>query len=318
MMLTSERYPRRLDTTEYAWDKKHTREQDIYWGKGVWWREGEISRSFDVEQCMQAIFHEGISYIDRHAAEKADQPFFLYLPLTAPHTPWTPSESFRGRSSAGTYGDFVMEIDHGVGRIMDKLKESGLFDHTIIIFSSDNGAYWPREEIELTRHESNCGRRGQKGDVWDGGHHVPLIISWPERIKNSSRYDHLVSLTDVFATVAELIGMEVESGNGEDSFSFLPVLEGNMSVVTRTSMIHHSSRGMYSIRNSAWKYIDGLGSGGFTAPSKMEPVPGGPEGQLYRISTDPLESKNLYLEYPDTVEMLKAELKQQVAMPEVQ
>lgn len=312
MSLTSERYPRRLDTTVYAWDKKHTGEQDIYWGKGVWWREGEISQSFQIENCLKEIINESISYIDRHALENNDKPFFLYLPLTAPHTPWTPSDGFRGKSSAGIYGDFVMEIDHGVGRIIEKLKQAGLFENTIVIFSSDNGAYWPEEEIELTHHESNKGRRGQKGDVWDGGHHIPLILSWPEKIRQGSRYEHLVSLTDLFATMADLAGMEIEDGNGEDSFSFLPVLEGNFSALTRTSMIHHSSRGMYSIRNPTWKYIDGLGSGGFTAPTRMEPVPGGPLGQLYGIETDPLESENLYLVYPDTVKMLEDRLKEQI------
>ncbi len=310
--LTSERYPLKLETTVYAWDRKHTREQDIYWGKGVWWRQGEISQSFDVEKCLQEIINEGISYIGTYAREKPEMPFFLYLPLTAPHTPWTPSELFRGRSSAGTYGDFVMEIDHGIGRIVEKLRESGLYENTMIIFSSDNGAYWPEEEIELTGHESNHGRRGQKGDVWDGGHHIPLIISWPEKITQGSRYEHLVSLTDLYATMADLTGLEIESGNGEDSFSFLPAMEGNMSEATRTSMIHHSSRGMYSIRTASWKYIDGLGSGGFTAPGKIEPVPGGPRGQLYQMVSDPLESINLYLEYKDTVDMLRDKLKEEI------
>ena len=311
MSLTSDRYPLKLDSTVYAWDRKHTREQDIYWGKGVWWRQGEISRSFEVEDCLQEIFHEGISYIGKHARENQNKPFFLYLPLTAPHTPWTPSDRSRGRSSAGTYGDFVLDIDHGIGRIVEQLRESGLYENTMIVFSSDNGAYWPAEEIELTGHESNRGRRGQKGDVWDGGHHIPLIISWPEQIRKGSRYEHLVSLTDLFATIAELTGIEVESGNGEDSYSFLPVLEEDQSEAIRPSMIHHSSRGMFSIRTASWKYIDGLGSGGFTAPGKIEPVPDGPQGQLYRLETDPLESLNLYLEHPDTVAMLKDKLKKQ-------
>jgi arylsulfatase A-like enzyme len=127
-----------------------------------------------------------------------------------------------------------------------------------------------------------------------------------------------VSLTDLFATIADLAGLEVEEGNGEDSFSFLPVLKGNMEEPTRTSMIHNSSRGMYSIRTATWKFIDGLGSGGFTAPGRMEPVPGGPQGQLYLFETDPLESLNLFLEYPDTVEMLKNELKQQITTTSIQ
>jgi arylsulfatase A-like enzyme len=315
MKITSERYPRRQDATVDAWDRKHTREQDIYWGKGVWWREGEISNSFQVEKCMQELINECLSYIDKYARDQETKPFFLYLPLSGPHTPWTPSDPFKGKSGAGTYGDFVMDIDQGVGSIMDKLKSTGHYENTLIVFSSDNGAYWPQEEIELTGHESNRGRRGQKGDVWDGGHRIPLIISWPEKISQTQHYAHLVSLTDLFATLSELTGVPHTKGSGEDSYSFLPVLEGDTTVITRRSMIHHSSRGMFSIRNETWKYIDGMGSGGFTSPAKIEPEPGGAEGQLYQISDDPLESENLYLEFPIMVDRLRRQLQDEIVKP---
>ncbi len=311
VVLTSEFYPERLDDTQYAWDKKHTGAHDVYWEKGVWWRRGEISRTFRVEHCLSQILDEGLAFMERQVGEKSPAPFFLYLPLTGPHTPWVPAESFKGKSPIGTYGDFMMQVDEVVGQVNDILKRLGIQENTILIFSSDNGAYWPQQEIALQHHEANWGRRGQKGDVWDGGHRVPLIISWPSQIKGAQRYDHLVSLTDLFATLAELTGQPLQQNSGEDSFSFLPVLKGNTSHQTRSSMIHHSANGMYSLRMDGWKWIDGLGSGGFTAPSQREAVPGGPSGQLYFIENDSLETTNTFLQQPEVVRRLQKEFNSQ-------
>lgn len=316
VMLTSDIYPDRLEDTEYYWDKKHTDEHDVYWDKMVWWRRGEISNTFRIENCLTEILEDGISFIERHASEKPTEPFFLYLPLTGPHSPWMPTDQFKGKSSIGTYGDFMMNIDHVVGQVSETLKRLGMDDDTIIIFSSDNGAYWPQSEIDLQNHDSNWGTRGQKGDVWDGGHRIPLIISWPSRIKDRMVYDHLVSLTDLFATFADLTGQKLQSGSGEDSSSFLHVLNGNTGKITRHSMIHQSSGGMYSIRMDGWKFIDGLGSGGFTAPSNLDPAPEGPSGQLYQIKTDTLESGNLFLQHPDIVKKLQKELHQEITKKE--
>lgn len=237
----------------------------------------------------------------------------MYLPLTGPHSPWVPTKEFKGKSSVDTYGDFIMNIDHVVGQVAATLKRLDIDDNTIIIFSSDNGAYWPQSEIDLHNHDSHSGRRGQKGDIWEGGHRMPLVISWPSRIKEQLVYDHLVSLTDLFATFADLTGQNPPQNSGEDSFSFFHVLNGNTRKPTRPSMIHQSSGGLYSIRMDGWKFIDGLGSGGFTAPSKIAPEPDGPGGQLYHINNDSQESTNLYLEYPDIVEKLQNELNKQVA-----
>lgn len=312
IVLTSDIYPDRLEDTEYAWDKKHTAEHDVYWDKGVWWRRGEISSTFKVETCLTEILNEGLSFMERQATERLNEPFFMYLPLTGPHTPWMPAESFKGKSSIGTYGDFILNIDHVVGQVTAKLRSLGIAENTMIVFSSDNGAYWPQTEEELQNHAANWGRRGQKGDVWDGGHRVPLIISWPSQIQSPRVYDHLLSLTDLFATFAELTGQQLPENSGEDSFSFLHVLNGNTDKATRSSMIHQSSAGMYSLRTEAWKYIDGLGSGGFTAPSTVDPKAGGPKGQLYRMESDSLEAENLFLQHPEVVKTLKADLNKQI------
>ena len=309
VVLTSDIYPERLDETEYSWDRKHTKEGDVYWAKGVWWRGGEISPGFRVENCLTDILSDGISFIKRHTREEPAEPFFLYLPLTGPHTPWVPTSQFRGKSPIGTYGDFVMDVDHVVGEVTETLRRLGIDDDTMVIFSSDNGAYWPQSEVDLHGHDSNWGTRGQKGDVWDGGHRIPLIISWPSHVKQKVVYNHLVSLTDLFATFRDMLGQNHEKSSGEDSFSFLHVLEGNTDKITRRGMIHQSSGGMYSIRRDEWKFIGGLGSGGFTSPDKSDSLPKGATGQLYRIKSDSLESRNLFNEYLPVVKKLRNELK---------
>src|SRR5690606_3765005 len=108
----------------------------------------------------------------------------------------------------------------------EALKKYGIDENTLVVFASDNGAYWPEEEIELHHHDSNQRRKGQKGDIWEGGHHIPLIVTWPAIIKKPSTYSQLVSLTDFFSTFSELTGNRDENNSGEDSFSFLHVLRG--------------------------------------------------------------------------------------------
>jgi arylsulfatase A-like enzyme len=301
VVLTTSIYPAKKEDTRYAWDKKHSDSLAVYWEKGVWWRQGEMSKSFRLETCQSSLLNEGIAFIETQTNKNPNQPFFLYLPLTGPHTPWMPSAKFKGKSEVGLYGDFVMEIDDVVARIKETLIRNQIDGNTLLIFASDNGAYWPEEEIALHDHNSNSGSRGQKGDVWDGGHRIPLIISWPEAIKGNVQYPHLLSLTDVFATLAELTGIQLPENQGSDSESFLHVLRGDLAKPHRTSMVHHSSGNMYAIRSEGWKFIQGLGSGGFTDPTRINPESGGPTGQLYRIDSDPLEQENLFLKYPEKV-----------------
>jgi arylsulfatase A len=309
VVLTTCHYPARQANTEYAWDKKHTDELAVYWQKGVWWRQGEMSRSFRIEDCHFEIVKEGIAFIERQAAGNGEKPFFLYLPLTGPHTPWMPSEQFKGKSSSGLYGDFVLDIDDAVKQIKETLVRNGMAENTLLVFTSDNGGYWPQEEIELYAHDSNQGRKGQKGDVWEGGHRIPLIISWPEKIKKAATCNQLVSLTDFFATFCEFTGQLPNTGQAEDSFSFWHVLNGNTEKVVRESMVHHSSGGYFGIRIGNWKFIDGLGSGGFSHPSKLVPQKNGPSGQLYNLKKDSLESINLYFQHPEKVTEFKVLMK---------
>lgn len=309
VILTTDHYPARLENTHYSWDKKHTDEHDVYWDKGVWWRRGEMSKSFRIEDCHSEIVKEGVAFIERQTKHSKDNPFFLYLPLTGPHTPWVPEERFRGKSSVGLYGDFILNIDNAVKQVKEALIHNGINENTLLIFSSDNGAYWPQEETELYAHDSNQGRKGQKGDVWDGGHRVPLIMSWPAKLKQPVTYGYLISLTDFYATFCDLTGQISKENEAEDSFSFWNILNEDTQKVLRESMVHHSSGGYYGIRSHEWKFIDGLGSGGFSHPSKLSPEENGPKSQLYNLKTDALESRNLYHQHPDKVKKLSELMK---------
>jgi len=306
IILTTDNYPKSHDETDYVWDRKYTNENDIYWGRGVWWRNGEMSRSFKVEQCLDVIVDEGVTFINDHVKNNPQKPFMLYLALTGPHTPWVPGEKYKGSSELGTYGDFISNIDGVVQQITETLKSLNIYDNTVLIFASDNGAHWSENDIQCYSHQSNWGRRGQKGNIWDGGHHIPMFVTWPSKIKKSSTYSYTVSLLDVISTLAEIAGEKIDKRYAEDSYSFFKVLKGDKGKPTRESIIYISSSNRLAIQQDGWKYIDCLGSGGFTEPSNIKPVNGGPKGQLYHLPTDPLESTNLYLKESLKVNQLSA------------
>jgi arylsulfatase A-like enzyme len=308
VVLTADVYPHTLDRTVYAWDRKHTGDNDVYWDRGVWWRNGEMSKSFKVENCFDEIVSEGISFIDREAKNK--KPFLLYLPLTGPHTPWMPDSLFKGTTMLGTYGDFIAQVDNVVNRVTAKLKELGIDKNTMVIFSSDNGAPWEEEDILQYGHQSNWGRRGQKGDAWDGGHHIPLCVKWPETIKPGATYRETVGLIDIFATLADITGQPLKNDEAEDSYSFRKVLDGDLQTPTRDHLIYLSSAGKLAIKKGPWKYIEGIGSGGFSFPSKLLPVKNGPTGQLYNLAQNSLESDNLFLRKKEVVNELSGLLKE--------
>lgn len=304
IILTGDSYPKSLTNTDYVWDRKYTTENDIYWGRGVWWRNGEMSRSFKVEKCLDVIVNEGINFISNEVKNNPEKPFMLYLALTGPHTPWVPDAGFKGSTTLGTYGDFISQIDGVVQQVTETLKSLGIYNNTMVIFASDNGAHWSENDIQSYSHQSNYGRRGQKGDIWDGGHHIPLIVTWPSVIKKPSEYSYTVSLIDIISTLSEMTGVKLEKDYAEDSFSFYKVLTGANKNPARESIIYISSANKLAIHKDGWKFIDCLGSGGFTDPANVKPVHNGPKGQLYNLSEDPFESTNLYLKETEKAEEL--------------
>ncbi len=275
----------------------------IPWATGAFWRKGRMAPSFRFDEVLPTFTAKATEFLAKQ--KNAKKPFFLYFPMNAPHTPWVPTEEFEGSSEAGQYGDFVQMVDHQLGLILQALKENDLEENTLVIFTSDNGAYWRPELIEKFNHRSNFSFRGMKGDIWEGGHHVPFFVKWPGKVQAGSSAHNTISLTDFFATVQTLFG---DHQNPKDSYSFLPLLTGNEENYQREPVIHHSGSGKFAIRNENWKMIEGLGSGGFTEPKFPEPKPGEPDGQLYDMKSDPLEKENLYLTKPEKVKELSDKL----------
>jgi arylsulfatase A-like enzyme len=274
-------------------------------GRGRWsggegyWRAGPIAPGFTHEGALPRLTEEAVALI-RGYGEEPEQPFFLYFPLTAPHTPWVPTEEFRGASEAGWYGDFVAQCDASVGRVLAALEDAGLEDETLVVFSSDNGSHWRPIDVESYAHAANGPWRGMKADIHEAGHRVPMIVRWPARVKAGTTSDALVGLLDWYSTLAEVVGHERSVGEAPDSVSLLAVLQGRSST-SRNELVNHSFDGMFALRSGSWKLIEGRGSGGFTDPANHRPLPGEPLGQLYDLSTDPGETENLYAREPERV-----------------
>ncbi len=273
-------------------------------GGGGFWREGSIAPGVTHEGVLPTITARAVQYIREQPAEKG-KPFFLYFAMTAPHTPWMPTAEFRGRSGAGYYGDFVAQVDASLGEVLHVLDERGFRGNTLLIFTSDNGAHWLPEDIKEWNHRANDGWRGQKADLWDGGHRVPFLARWPGRIKAGTTSDELICLTDLMATAAAICGTRLPPGAGEDSGSLLPALLGEkLGKPIHEAVVHHSSDGTFAIRQGPWKLEMGLGSHGFSLPKNIVPRAGEATGQLYNIFQDPGEANNLWLQRPEIVKRL--------------
>lgn len=274
--------------------------------RGVFWRAGVAAKDFVIEKTLDVFIDKAKDYLVKANADQ--KPFFLYLPLTSPHTPWLPAEPFKNKSGAGIYGDFVMHTDNAVGKILKTLDSLGIAENTIVVFTSDNGADWkPADATAYPLHQANYIFKGEKSDIWEGGHHVPFIVRWPATVKANRTISQVTCLTDLMATMAGITNQKLPADAGPDSFSLLPVLNGSDQPV-RESIIHHSIDGMFAIRKGKWKFIDGKGSGGWSMKTgKAED----PDGQLYDMENDEKETTNLYTKYPIVVKELKVLLEKQ-------
>jgi arylsulfatase A len=238
-----------------------------------------------------------------YVAERAltGKPFFLYMPLSSPHTPIVPSKEWQGKSGLGNYADFVMETDWAVGRVIAALEKAGVAENTLVVATSDNGCSPAAgvAALEKQGHFPSAQFRGYKSDIWDGGHRVPFLVRWPAKVKPGSTSAQMVCLTDLMATAAEVVGASLPENAGEDSFSFLPDLLAT-GRSTRTSIVHHSIEGRFAIREGSLKLCLCRGSGGWSKGGGDETV------QLYDLGTDLSEATNLESSRPKDVERLSS------------
>jgi len=283
------------------------------------WRAGPIAADFKMEDVQPRLIATALDYIAERAAAKDGKPFFLYLPLAAPHTPVLPTRDFEGKTKTTSYGDFVAQVDADVGQLVMTLEKHGLSKNTLVIFTSDNG-FAPAADVPghaKFNHDPSGGYRGFKSDLYEGGHRVPFIAHWPGTIKAGTTSDALVEQLDLFATAADLVGAKLPETAAEDSFSFLPLLRGEKQWA-RTAIISHSAEGRFAIQAGPWKLLLWPGSGGWSAPTpkpsvwlKVERTDLAtlPSFQLYHLAIDPAEKQNLAAAHPEIVQRLGRQLR---------
>ena len=195
--------------------------------------------------------------------------------------------------------------------MLDAVKVAGIEENTLIIFTSDNGCSPAAkiDELEAAGHYPGYIYRGHKADIFEGGHRVPFLAKWPAKIKQGSISDETICTTDLMATCAEITGYNLSDGEGEDSYSLLPLF-GQMVLEKpfREATVHHSINGSFAIRQGDWKLILCPGSGGwsFPRPEDKAALDSLPKIQLYNLREDPGERVNLQGKYPEKVLELKS------------
>jgi arylsulfatase A-like enzyme len=222
-----------------------------------------------------------------------------------------PTAAFQGKSGAGDYGDYVVEVDWTVGEVLKALDEHNLADNTLVIVTSDNGPErFAYERIREFSHYSMGDLRGLKRDTWEGGHRVPFLARWPGRIRPGSVSDEVICLTDLMATASAIVGARLPASAGEDSYNILPALVGERRAKPiREATVHHSGSGRFAIRQGQWVFIDASSGDENKEPDWLKKErgyqPHNFPGELYDLSQDLGERRNLYGEHPEIVQRLK-------------
>lgn len=272
--------------------------------------KGTRSPGFEFERMLPRFTEEAVGFIARSA--RAGKPWFLYFTPLAPHRPVVPNKDFQGRSAAGLYGDFVVEVDWSVGEILSAIDRAGQTADTLVIFTSDNGpetdAY--RRMLEY-RHTSMGPLRGVKRDLWEGGHRVPFLARWPDRIPEGSVQDEVLCLTDIMATVAAIVDFALPVDAAEDSYNMSDALfRADLDSPIREATVHHGSRGWFAIRQGDWVLVDHpTGDSNIAGPNR-EPAwfrterlvsAHDQQVELFNLRDDPDQTTNLARSAPERV-----------------
>ena len=269
---------------------------------------GVMVEDWDEERVDVRHVERAIEFIDQHRSERPDDPFFLYLAISAPHDPWLPPDFVRGVSQEGPRGDMNVLVDWCVGRISDALDERGMRDNTLLIFTSDHGAM-----AGENGQRSAGSLRGRKNTVFEGGHRVPFIARWPGRIPAGSVSDELICTADLYATLADLLDVALDDASAEDSFSVLPALvPGSPSrsgakplrpvLVSDSGGLNNSPIGDFAIREGRWKLHLLARNPDGTLAARRLPVPDALDGTLlFDLESDPAEQINVAADNPQIV-----------------
>jgi arylsulfatase A-like enzyme len=273
---------------------------------------GPATPGWTFEKVLPRITKRCVDYIAGRSKE--DDPFFLYFPMTSPHTPINPSKRFQGKSGISKYADFLMETDYSVGQIVEALDKHGLSGNTLVIFTTDNGTS-PKcnfDELEQKGVHLRENWRGMKADIWEGGHRVPFMAKWPGIIAPGSKCGEVITLVDFMATAAEVSGFDLPDNAAEDSVSLVSAFRQRKRTL-RPPIVCHSASGYFAVRKGKWKVEFCRSSGGWSLPKERQAQKLGlPPVQLYDLDADPKEQVNLYDKRPEIVKELRAILKEYV------
>jgi len=259
----------------------------------------------NLETYNRLLCDDAVRIIREYGASQQDKPLFLYYAVHEPHAPLIPEKEFVGKSQAGVYGDYVVELDHWVGMVVQALKETGLEKNTLLIFASDNGTSntFANKSSADYNHKSNWIFAGYKASPYEGGHRLPFIVRWPGKIPASTVSKALINHTDFFATLADIFNVDIAKtypGSAQDSYSFLPVLKDPSVEHKRPAMVV-----VGSYRKGDWKIIVNGPWGGKTEDYKLT--------GLYNLADDISEKNNLAESNPEIGKQMFAEYKKFLA-----
>ncbi len=270
----------------------------------IGWMSGGHRARFRDEEMADTYLGQALDFI---RAGKG-QPFFLYYAPNENHVPRVVHERFQGASSLGPRGDALAVFDWCVGRLVEVLKETGQYENTLIVLSSDNGpvlfdGYWEGAIEKQGGHRAAGPWRGGKYSRWEGGTRVPFIVSWPGTVQPGVS-GALVSHVDLLATFAALVGAPLPANAGQDGMDLLPALLGR-SDAGRDYVIQEALTQL-AVRRGDWKYIP-PGSvterGGIDEWIKTEVDE---PGLLFNLAEDPGETRDLAALYPEKLQELRA------------
>ena len=282
---------------------------------GGGFRAGPMAESWNPYEILPTITQKTVDWISR---QRKDQPFFAYLAFNSPHYPIVPNKEFHGKSKAGYYGDFVIETDAMVGKVLKALEKHGFAQNTMVIFSADNGTETHAfERLEEFDQWSSGKHRGVKRDIYEGGHRVPFLVRWPGKVRPGSVSGEVVSQVDLAATFAKIIDYPLGKKEAVDSYNLLPVLEEKKySKPLRVATVQNTTPKIFALRQGEWVLIDGPTGAARKEPKKylnyfgLKSYGKGNQGLLFNLKKDPRQSINLYDKYSDRVLKMRALLQE--------
>lgn len=274
-------------------------------------RAGPMAEDWNPYDVLPTITQKTVEWI---AGQKKNQPFFAYLAFNSPHYPIVPNKKFHGTSKAGYYGDFVIETDAMVGKILKAVKEHGFARNTLVIFSADNGPETHAfERLQEFNQWSSGKYRGVKRDLYEGGHRVPMIMRWPGKIPPGSVSDEVVSQVDFAATFAHIAGHKLNKKEAIDSYNLLPVLQGApYPTPLRLATVQNTNPQKFALRQGDWVLINTSQGSAKKEPSAylqhfgLKPFSPEDTCLLFNLKKDPGQKHNLADKHPQRVENMNA------------